>query len=96
MEAGLPATVVTDASVLINFLRINRMDLIAEHSHDFVVTDHVADEVTSRYPEQQQRFALAVYTGGALLARCSCHSGGYFNNASFIVQQSTGADAAFR
>ena len=63
MEAGLPAIVVTDASVLINFLRINRMDLIADHSHDFVVTNHVAEEVTSRYPEQQRRFALAVDTG---------------------------------
>ena len=55
--------VVTDASVLVNFLRIDRMDLIAGHSHAFIVTDHVADEVSDRYPDQQQRFASAVHTG---------------------------------
>ena len=45
--------VVTEASVLVNFLRIDRMDLIAGHSHAFIVTDHVADEVSDRYPHQQ-------------------------------------------
>ena len=63
VEGGLPAIVVTDASVLINFLRVNRMDLIADHSHDFVVTDHVAEEVTSHYPDQQRRFVLAINAG---------------------------------
>ena len=59
-----PSTVVvTDASVLVNFLRIDRMDLIAGHSHEFTVTDHVADEVSDRYPDQQQRFASAVEAG---------------------------------
>ncbi len=56
--------VVTDASVLVNFLRIDRMALIAGHSHAFIVTDHVADEVSDRYPDQQQRFAAAVEAGG--------------------------------
>ena len=49
-----------DASVLINFLRIDRMDLIARHSHDFIVTDHVAAEISDRYPEQRKRFAEAI------------------------------------
>lgn len=31
--------IVADASVLINFLRIDRMDLIARHSHRFLVTE---------------------------------------------------------
>ena len=56
--------VVTDASILVNFLRIDRMDLIAAHSYAFIVTDHVADEVSDRYPDQQQRFAAAVEAGG--------------------------------
>ena len=62
---GPPAStvVVTDASVLVNFLRIDRMDLIAGHSHAFMVTDHVADEVSDQYPDQQQRFASAVAAG---------------------------------
>ena len=37
-----PAIIVTDASVLINFLRIDRIDLLAGHAHAFLSTDHVA------------------------------------------------------
>ena len=55
-----PAIIVTDASVLINFLRIDRTDLLAGHSHAFLATDHVAAEITDRYPDQQQRFAAAL------------------------------------
>ena len=58
-----PAIIVTDTSVLINFLRIDRIDLIASHSHEFIVTDHVAAEITDRYPDQQQRLAAAVSAG---------------------------------
>lgn len=58
-----PAIIVTDTSVLINFLRIDRTDLIAGHSHDFLATDHVAAEISDRYPEQQQRFAAALDAG---------------------------------
>lgn len=58
-----PTIIVTDTSVLVNFLRIDRMDLIAEHSHDFVVTDHVADEITDHYPDQQERFGAAIEAG---------------------------------
>ena len=58
-----PAIIVTDTSVLINFLRIDRTDLIAGHSHDFLATDHVAAEISDRYPDQQQRFAAALDAG---------------------------------
>ncbi len=58
-----PAIIVTDASVLINFLRIDRTDLLAGHSHAFLATDHVAAEITDRYPDQQQRFAAALAAG---------------------------------
>ena len=61
-ETG-PAIIVTDTSVLINFLRIDRTDLIAGHSHDFLATDHVAAEISDRYPDQQQRFAEALGAG---------------------------------
>ena len=57
---GQPAVIVTDASVLMNFLRIDRTDLIAGHSHNFVVTDHVADVMSELYTEQQKRFAEAI------------------------------------
>lgn len=52
-------TVVLDTSVLVNFLRIDRMDLVARHSHGFTVTDHVAAEITTAYPEQRARLAAA-------------------------------------
>ena len=61
--------IVTDASVLINFLRIDRTDLIARHSHAFIATDHVAAEITDRYPDQQQRFAEALGAGALAEAR---------------------------
>jgi len=63
VEGVKPAIIVTDTSVLINFLRIDRTDLIAGHSHEFLATDHVAAEISDRYPDQQQRFAAAVDAG---------------------------------
>ena len=59
-----PVIVVTDTSVLVNFLCIDRMDLIAWHSHRFVITDHVteAEEITEHYPEQQARLKAALAT----------------------------------
>jgi predicted nucleic acid-binding protein len=57
------AIVVTDTSVLVNFLRIDRTDLLGRHSRDYVVTDHVAAELTDHYPDQQTRYADAVAAG---------------------------------
>ena len=54
------AIVVADTSVLINFLRIDRMDLIAAHPGSFIATDHVAAEIADTYPEQQARYAAAL------------------------------------
>ena len=63
------AIVVADTSVLINFLRIDRMDLIGRHPQRFLATDHVGAEITSSYPEQQERYQSAVASG--LLDTCS-------------------------
>jgi len=63
------AIVVADTSVLINFLRIDRMDLIGLHPKRFLATDHVGAEITSSYPEQQERYQAAVASG--LLDSCS-------------------------
>lgn len=52
-----------DTSVLINFLCIDRMDLIARHSHQFIVTNHVAAEVKDFYSEQQTRLKAALQSG---------------------------------
>lgn len=55
--------VITDTSVLVNFLCIDRMDLIARHSHRFMITGHVMEEITDHYPEQQARLNAALADG---------------------------------
>lgn len=55
--------VITDTSVLVNFLCIDRMDLIASHSHRFMITEHVKEEITDHYPEQQDRLSAALADG---------------------------------
>ncbi len=63
------AIVVADTSVLINFLRIDRMDLIGKHPQQFLATDHVEAEITGDYPEQRIRYRNAVASG--FLDTCS-------------------------
>ncbi|PKP79182.1 MAG: hypothetical protein CVT81_00410 [Alphaproteobacteria bacterium HGW-Alphaproteobacteria-3] len=64
-----PAIIVADTSVLINFLRIDRMDLIGAHPSPFIVTDHVADEITGSYAQQQTRFQAALAAGHVMQHR---------------------------
>ena len=40
------AIVVADTSVLLNFLKIGRMDLIGSHPRRFLATDHVENEIS--------------------------------------------------
>ena len=54
-----PPIIVTDASVFISFLRIDMTDLLADNSHAFLVTDHIAAKNTVRFPDRQLRFAAA-------------------------------------
>lgn len=56
-----PVSIVADTSVLINFLRIDRMDLIGRYPARFVATDHVAEEITE--PVQLRRYRAAIYAG---------------------------------
>jgi len=44
--------IVTDSSVLINFLVIDRVDLLNKYQGKFFITDHVLGEITNHYPEQ--------------------------------------------
>lgn len=62
MAASLEhAIIITDASVLINFLAVDRTSLFtALKGRRFLVTDHVRDEVTAHYPEQLERLKLAL------------------------------------
>jgi predicted nucleic acid-binding protein len=45
------------------------MDVLARHSHGFIITDHVADEITDHYPAQ--RAALMKAIGDGRLAQVS-------------------------
>ena len=61
--------VIADTSVLINFLRIDKMDLIGAHPAAFVATEHVAVEISDNYPEQQARYRAALEAGYLLEER---------------------------
>lgn len=55
---------IIDTSVLINFLRIDRADLLAAHPHyRFVVIDYVKSEVTNRSHQQLTRLDAALAAG---------------------------------
>jgi len=55
---------ITDASVLINFLVLDRVGLLSRlTSVHFVVTEHVRAEITEHFPEQLQRLNVAFETG---------------------------------
>lgn len=60
---GQDIVVITDTSVLVHFLCIDRMDLIARHSNRFMITGHVMEEITDHYPEQQARLNAALADG---------------------------------
>lgn len=52
--------IIADTSVLINFLRIDRMDLIGAHSSGFIATEHVGEEISDSYPDQKTRYRAAL------------------------------------
>jgi predicted nucleic acid-binding protein len=55
---------IIDSSVLVNFLRIDRIDLLASHPrYRFVVIDYVRREITDRYPHQLVRLEAALASG---------------------------------
>ena len=60
---GQDVVVIADTSVLVNFLCIDRMDLLARHAHRFMITEHVKEEITHHYPEQQVRLGAALADG---------------------------------
>ncbi len=55
---------IIETSVLINFLRIDRVDLLASHpAYRFIVIDYVKREVTNRSHEQLTRLETALSAG---------------------------------
>ncbi len=54
---------ITDTSVLINFLNIDRIDLLIAFPGKFLITEHVVDEITMDFQDQQNRLNLAITSG---------------------------------
>lgn len=61
----MPETIViTDTSVLINFLVLDRAELLSRlPDRRFVVTEHVRAEISEHYHQQLQRLELAFSSG---------------------------------
>lgn len=51
---------ITDTSVLINFLKIDRVNLLNLYPGKFVITDQVAAEITDTFPEQKKMLENAI------------------------------------
>jgi predicted nucleic acid-binding protein len=62
---------IADTSVLVNFLRVDRMTLIGKHEPRCIITQHVVDEVTELYPEQQARLQAAIADGHLAIVQVS-------------------------
>jgi len=58
---------ITDTSVLINFLNIKRLDLLIKYPGKFLITEHVIEEITIDFPGQQALLNSAI-SDGLLLA----------------------------
>src|SRR5580692_11549459 len=54
---------IADTSVLINFLNVDRMNLIGRHDPRCAVTEHVLEEVDGSYPGQREVFQAALRDG---------------------------------
>jgi len=56
--------VIIDTSTLINFLAVDRLDLLGAHPHcRFIVTEHARAEVTAHYPHELARLQAALDKG---------------------------------
>jgi len=82
--------VVLDASVLINFLAVDRAaTLLSLPGYRFIVTDHVRAEVTTRYPAQLDRLDAVI--GQALLEVVSITDKAELETFARLTAQGLGA-----
>ncbi|MFA6037802.1 MAG: hypothetical protein WC748_06775 [Legionellales bacterium] len=63
MQAIHVSIVITDTSVLINFLNLDEIKLLAQISYKFMITEHVFSEVTEYYSIQLERLKKAIKEG---------------------------------
>lgn len=55
--------VIVDTSVLVNFLLIDRIDLISHLTDDFAITSHVPDEISTHFPDLNQSLVKPLRNG---------------------------------
>ena len=61
MPSEIVRSAVIETSVLVNFLTVDRVDLLSGHpAYRFVLTRHVRSEVSDHYPEQFARLDAAL------------------------------------
>jgi hypothetical protein len=106
MAASDPIVVVTDTSVLVNFLCIDRMDLIARHSHRFVITDHYAAQ-KARLAAQRYLFPpssisnndplfgamFRIFSQNSSAVRCRAAKANQYNGCFFDPEINSAASA---
>lgn len=64
MSTSSRQDVILETSVLVNFLKIRRLELLTGHPrYRFIVTDHVRGEVIEDYPEQKAILETAINSG---------------------------------
>jgi predicted nucleic acid-binding protein len=60
MESHDKRILVSDTSVLINFLKVDRMDLVRDVSFDILVTEHVTEEIDASFAVEHGRYLHAL------------------------------------
>src|SRR5579864_7498955 len=60
---------ITDTSVLINFLNINKLDLLTVYPGTFLITEHVVEEITMDFPEQQALLNKAIKNSDLIVVK---------------------------
>ena len=63
MGTDAPPILIVDSSVLINFLRIDRIDLLSSSAAQVSITEHVVAEITAEYPDQLECLNGAIARG---------------------------------
>ena len=53
--------VILDTNIVINFLKIKRVDLLRQHPFEFKITDHILDEIT--YEKQRDLLEKSISDG---------------------------------
>jgi predicted nucleic acid-binding protein len=55
--------IVADTSVLLNFIRIDQLSLIEKDTRHWIITEHVWDEITSRYEQHAMMLEASIQKG---------------------------------